>query len=193
MNSRRSRAALFRAALLWGGVFLVFLFLSSEDRLFKTWKQDFEQLLKAEGDMREWSRLNLHPGATILVDIPELKTWDRPFEHACLGGIRRSRYQKAVPGWPAFLTRLTPYAPTPRLVRLDAKNRFPKYPKAFPLDESDASALSSGGIKSFLLSRGVGYYLCSFTEFKLRSRSLRAAGLELIHGNNRLLLWAVRP
>ncbi len=193
MTGRMVRGALVRGVCLWGGVFLAFLFLSSEDRLFKTWKQAQEQLLKAEGDMREWMRLNLHPEAAILIDIPELKTWDRPFKQAGLGDMRRSRYRKAMPDWAAFLIRLAPYAPMPRLVRLDPKNRFPKIPKPFPLDEAEARTLSSAGIKSFLLSRGVGYYLCSFTEFKLRTRSLGAAGLALLHGNNRLLLWAVRP
>jgi len=177
---------------IWGLIFFVFLFFSSEDRLFKNWKGELEAFVSWDGEIREWARVNLFPGAMILIDIPEWKDWDEPFANKGLGNIRRSLYRKAFPRSVIYLKRLSPQAPMPRLIRLDSRKRFREDEKTSLLKLTPEGSLSPDSLKRLMLSRNIDFYLCSFTDYSLKSRALNAEGFKLLHSNPRLMLWSVK-
>jgi len=178
--------------LTWGLVFFAFLFLSSEDRVFKNWKHELGEFVSWDREIREWSRVNLVPGTTILIDIPEWKDWVGPFANRYLGNIRRPLYRKAFPRSSAYLKRLSLLLPLPRLVRLDSRKRFREDEK-MSLPKIDPESLSSpSGLKTLMLSSGIDFYLCSFTDYGLKTRILSAGGFTLLHSNPRLMVWSVK-
>jgi hypothetical protein len=178
--------------MIWGLIFFVFLFFSSEDRLFKNWKEELGEFVSWDGEIREWARVNLFPGAMILIDIPEWKDWDKPFSNKGLGNIRRSLYRKAFPRSSNYLKRLSLLVPMPRLIRLDSRKRFREDEKTSLLELAPESFFSPQGLKTLMLLRNIDFYLCSFTNYKLKTQALNAAGFQLLHSNPRLMLWSVK-
>jgi hypothetical protein len=177
---------------IWGLIFFVFLFFSSEDRLFKNWKEELGEFVSWDGEIREWARVNLFPGAMILIDIPEWKDWNEPFAIKGLGNVRRFLYRKAFPQSVIYLKRLSPQAPMPRLIRLNSRKRFREDEKTSLLKLTPEGFLSPYSLKTLMLSQNIDLYLCSFTDFRLKSRALDAAGFQLLHSNPRLMLWSVK-
>jgi len=177
---------------IWGFIFFVFLFFSFEDRLFKNWKEELGEFVAWDGEIREWSRVHLFPGATILIDIPEWEDWEGPFANKCLGNIRRSLYRKAFPRSRAYLKRLSLLLPLPRIVQLDSRNRFREDETASQLKISPESILSPQGLKTLMLSRTIDFYLCSFADYRLKTRTLSGEGFQLLHSNARLMVWSVK-
>ena len=178
--------------MIWGLMFFVFLFLSSEDRIFKNWKGELEAFVSWDGEIREWARVNLFPGAMILIDIPEWNDWDMPFSNKALGNIRRSLYRKAFPRSVIYLKRLSPQAPMPRLIQLNSRKRFREDEQTSLLELTPEGLLSPNRLKTLMLSRNIDFYVCSFADFRLKSRALDAAGFQLLHSNPRLMLWSVK-
>jgi len=178
--------------MIWGLIFFAFLFFSSEDRLFKNWKGELGEFVSWDGEIREWARVNLFPGAMVLIDIPEWKDWDKPFSNKGLGNIRRSLYRKASPRSSNHLKRLSPQAPMPRLIRLDSRKRFREDEKTSLLELAPESLFSPQGLKTLMLSQNIDFYLCSFTDYRLKTQVLKAAGFQLLHSNARLMLWSVK-
>jgi len=178
--------------MIWGLMFFVFLFLSSEDRIFKNWRGELEAFVSWDGEIREWARVNLLPGATILIDIPEWEDWEGPFANKCLGNIRRSLYRRAFPRSRAYLKRLSLLLPLPRIVQLDSRKRFREDETTSQLKIASESILDPQSLKTLIVSRNIDFYVCSFTDFRLNSRALDGAGLQLLHSNPRLMLWSVK-
>jgi hypothetical protein len=177
---------------IWGLIFFVFLFFSSEDRLFKNWKGELEAFVSWDGEIRKWAWVNLFPGAMILIDIPEWKDWDEPFANKGLGNIRRFLYRKAFPRSVIYLKRLSPQAAMPRLIRLDSRKRFREDEKTSLLKLTPEGSFSPQGLKTLILSQNIDFYLCSFTNYKLKTQALNAEGFQLLHSNPRLMLWSVK-
>jgi len=177
---------------IWGLIFFVFLFLSSEDRLFKDWKRELSAFVAWDGEIREWARVNLFPGAMILIDIPEWKDWDKPFLNKGLGNIRRFLYQKAFPRSSTYLKRLSPQAPMPRLIQLNSRKRFREDEKTSLLELAPEGFLSPNSLKTLMLSQNIDFYLCSFADYRLKTQALSSAGFQLLHSNPRLMLWSVK-
>lgn len=192
MTERRKWPGRFPSSVVWGFTFFVFLFFSSEDRLFKNWKEEIREFVTWDGEIRDWARANMSPGAVILIDIPEWKDWGAPFANRSLGNIRRFIYHKAFPRSPAILKRLSSLVPTPRLVRLDSRKRFQEDARAALRELPFGSGLGPEGLKALARSGDIGFYLCSFTDYRLKSRAMDAAGFRLIHSNPRLMLWSVK-
>ena len=180
------------AFMTWGLIFFVFLFFSSEDRLFKNWKGELGEFVSWDGEIREWARVNLFPGAVILIDIPEWKDWDKPFSNKGLGNIRRSLYRKAFPRSSSYLKRLSPLVPMPRLIRLDSRKRFREDEETSPLELAPGSSFSPQSLKTLMLSRNIDFYICSFTDYRLKTQALSAEGFKLLHSNPRLMVWSVK-
>jgi hypothetical protein len=178
--------------MIWGLIFFVFLFFSSEDRLFKNWKGELGEFVSWDGEIREWARVNLFPGAMILIDIPEWKDWDKPFSNKGLGNIRRSLYRKAFPRSVTYLKRLSPLVPMPRLIRLDSRKRFREDEETSLLELAPGSSFSPQSLKTLMLSRNIDFYICSFTDYRLKTQALSAEGFKLLHSNPRLMVWSVK-
>ena len=140
---------------IWGLIFFVFLFFSFEDRLFKNWKGDLGEFVSCDNEIREWTRVNLFSGATILIDIPEWKDWDKPFANKGLGNVRRSLYRKAFPQSVIQLKRLFPQASMPRLVRLNSRKRFREDEKTSLLKLTPEGSFSPQGLKTLVLSQNI--------------------------------------
>jgi len=177
--------------LIWGLIFFAFLFFSFEDRLFKNWKGELGEFVAWDGEIREWARVHLLPGAMILIDIPEWKDWEGPFSNKVLGPIRRSLYRQAFPLSRAYLKRLSSLVPTPRLIRLDSRKRFQEDEKTSLVKLAPESFISPESLKTLMLKDDMDFYLCSFTDYRLKTQTLSAAGFHLLHSNPRLMVWSV--
>ena len=80
----------------------------------------------------------------------------------------------------------------PRLIRLDSRKRFREDEKTSLLELAPESLFSPQGLKTLMLSQNIDFYLCSFTDYRLKTQVLKAAGFQLLHSNARLMLWSVK-
>jgi hypothetical protein len=90
------------------------------------------------------------------------------------------------------LKRLSPQAAMPRLIRLDSRKRFREDEKTSLLKLTPEGSFSPQGLKTLILSQNIDFYLCSFTNYKLKTQALNAEGFQLLHSNPRLMLWSVK-
>jgi hypothetical protein len=80
----------------------------------------------------------------------------------------------------------------PRLIRLDSRKRFREDEETSLLELAPGSSFSPQSLKILMLSRNIDFYICSFTDYRLKTQALSAEGFKLLHSNPRLMVWSVK-
>lgn len=171
---------------------MLFYFTAREDRLYKGWRTDNEELFTSFLYIEGYTKRHIPINARVLMDISDLKNWDSLFKNKIYGKARRLLYCSKFPEIRKCVSRAK-IEGFPLQVKRRAYTR-----KLKPFKHIHHSSLEKinetnlkGRIK-FMLENNIEYYFCSFKDWRHKNRILSYKKFHLIRSSKRFVLCSVK-